>query len=295
LIRWTKGFTTSGVVGVDVVALLNSALRRKQVPAEVIALANDTVGTMFARSYMDPKCEMGVILGTGTNACYIEQISNIKKIPPESSKGPSMIINTEWGGFSDGQTFLPQTKMDRSLDSSSNNPRQQTFEKMVSGMYLGEIVRYVLLDLQENGHLFSSVSTSEMSKLYEKESFLSKFVSKSLGDHSNNLDHVRSCLEEIGILTSSLKDRKIVQRACLTIITRAARLSAAAIGGVLSKIDRLHNVTVAIDGSVYEFVPGFKENMQKTLKELYPESSIELVLSKDGSGIGSAIIASTVY
>jgi hexokinase len=34
---------------------------------------------MVTRCYEDIKCEVGVILGTGTNACYIENMSNIKK------------------------------------------------------------------------------------------------------------------------------------------------------------------------------------------------------------------------
>ncbi|KAJ1481032.1 hypothetical protein T484DRAFT_1808899 [Baffinella frigidus] len=39
----------------------------------VTALANDTVGTMMAKKLTDPRAEVGIIFGTGTNACYIEQ------------------------------------------------------------------------------------------------------------------------------------------------------------------------------------------------------------------------------
>lgn len=47
---------------------------------------------------MDPKCEMGVILGTGTNACYIEKSDQIKKLPSSVIGDSGMIINMEWGG-----------------------------------------------------------------------------------------------------------------------------------------------------------------------------------------------------
>jgi len=41
---------------------------------EVVALVNDTVGTLATRCYSDPQCFMGVIFGTGTNAAYIEKV-----------------------------------------------------------------------------------------------------------------------------------------------------------------------------------------------------------------------------
>ena len=70
LIAWTKGFTSAGVVDRDVVELLRLACERRGVSYRLDALVNDTVGTLMARAYIDPRCKMGVILGTGTNACY---------------------------------------------------------------------------------------------------------------------------------------------------------------------------------------------------------------------------------
>ena len=103
------------------------------------ALVNDTVGTMVTRCYtgiltsffssdvfLDSKCEMGVILGTGTNACYYEKLSNIPKFM-ENIKGDGMIINMEWGAFGDAHNFLPLTKMDKQLDIESLNPGKQVW------------------------------------------------------------------------------------------------------------------------------------------------------------------------
>lgn len=98
LIEWTKGFTTQGVVDKDVVELLNKALERKKISAKVVALVNDTVGTMVACCYQNSSCEVGVILGTGTNACYSEKVSNISKFTDKTHLS-EMIINMEWGGF----------------------------------------------------------------------------------------------------------------------------------------------------------------------------------------------------
>ena len=79
LLTWTKDFTAKGVEGQDVVRCLNESLKRQCINnVHVAALANDTVGTLVAKSYMVPSCDVGVILGTGTNACYPEKMSNIK-------------------------------------------------------------------------------------------------------------------------------------------------------------------------------------------------------------------------
>eukprot|EP01114_Cavostelium_apophysatum_P008776 TRINITY_DN2154_c0_g1_i1.p1 TRINITY_DN2154_c0_g1~~TRINITY_DN2154_c0_g1_i1.p1 ORF type:complete len:479 (-),score=101.45 TRINITY_DN2154_c0_g1_i1:69-1505(-) len=291
LITWTKGFTTSGVEGNDVVHLLKEALLRNNVRVKIAALANDTVGTMVARSYTDPKCEMGVILGTGSNGCYIESVRNITKFQSDT-KLSSMIINMEWGGFGDYSKCLPLTREDRLLDAASLNPSKQLFEKMISGMYLGEIVRLVLLGLIDNGQL-TGFSSSEVLKHPYK--FETSYLTRIINDKSANLDDIKALLEEKLAAVSTLEDRKLLKEVCKSVARRAARLSATAIAAVLSKINRLYDTTVAVDGGVYEHIPGFKDDMDEAIKELYPSSKVQLVLQKDGSGNGAAIIAATMH
>ena len=40
-----------------------------------------------------------------------------------------------------------RTKWDEAVDSGSLNPGKQTFEKMISGMYMGELTRQILVDM----------------------------------------------------------------------------------------------------------------------------------------------------
>ena len=49
-----------------------------------------------------------------------------------------------------------RTKWDEAVDSGSLHPGKQTFEKMISGMYMGELTRQVLVDMCLEGkcHLF---------------------------------------------------------------------------------------------------------------------------------------------
>merc|ERR1712088_180308 len=66
-----------------------------------------------------------------------------------------MVINTEWGAFGDnGELDFIKTKWDENVDQMSVNPGKQIFEKMISGMYMGELVRQVLVDLMKDDLIF---------------------------------------------------------------------------------------------------------------------------------------------
>ena len=47
-----------------------------------------------------------------------------------------------------------RTKWDKNVDEMSVNPGKQIFEKMISGMYMGELVRQVLVDLMKDDLIF---------------------------------------------------------------------------------------------------------------------------------------------
>lgn len=289
LVCWTKGFDAKGVVGRDVVKLLNEALRRKGMDnVKIAALANDTVGTLVAKSYEDPYCDVGIILGTGTNACYAENIANITKWHGPAPRSGRMIINIEWGNFDK----LRSTAYDKALDSSSDNPGCQILEKMVSGMYLGEVVRLVLRDLVEKGLLFKAAGLAVFS---DPGTIKAEDVSEVEKDNTAGLTGIKRVLKRSGVTDSALGDRIIVKKVCGLVSTRAARVSAAAIAGVVAKIDpglsRRH--AIAIDGSVYEKHPEFPGHMESALREIFAKkaSRIRMALAKDGSGKGAAIIA----
>jgi len=290
LIVWTKGFTATGVEGKDVIGLLNEALERRKIDCiRVTALANDTVGTLITRSYSDPACDLGVILGTGTNACYLEKCSNIRKLRGLDPKG-HMIVNTEWGNFSK----LKPTRYDTALDKASVNPGAMILEKMVSGMYLGELARRVLVDGIKRGLIFSNESRAA-EHLKKKGSLRTEHMSLIEADKTADLQQVKAFLLTRGISNTTLYDRMLLKRLCKCISARAARLVAAAISAVITwmdpKLTKLH--TVAIDGSLFEKYPGFGADMTGVFKDIYGEEAdkIRLVHSKDGSGKGAAIMA----
>lgn len=289
LVAWTKGFRARGVEGRDVVRLLESALAAEGIRnVRITALANDTVGTLVTRSYSDRACNIGVIIGTGTNACYCEKIGRIKKVKAAYPKNAEMIINIEWGNFNK----LKVTRFDAQLDRASSNPGAQWLEKMVSGMYLGEICRFMMIELITKEKLFSGKIPKGLSG---EMRLTGEYVSGILADDSENLTGIRKLLRAIGINETTLRERMIVKKICAIVAMRAARIGAAAIAAVATKTDRtlIRKHTIAIDGSVYEKLPEFSRTIRRSIREIFgPKAGkLKLVLTKDGSGKGAAIIA----
>uniref|UniRef100_A0A4W6F977 hexokinase n=1 Tax=Lates calcarifer TaxID=8187 RepID=A0A4W6F977_LATCA len=289
LIRWTKGFNCSGVEGKDVVKLLKEAIQRRgDYDIGSVAMVNDTVGTMMSCGYRDQSCEIGMIIGTGTNACYMEEMKNVKRVEGEDGR---MCINTEWGGFGDdGSLSDILTEFDVQVDKMSINPGVHTFEKMISGMYLGEIVRLLLVKLTEDKLLFNG-QTSEALRTPGK--FQTKFISE-IEEKDNGLENGKKILTELG-LKWDLVDVRVVRLVCDNISSRSARLCGAALATIANRIRTNHGLdhlktTVGVDGTVYRKHPNFSEELQATVRLLAPECSITFLVSEDGSGKGAAMV-----
>lgn len=297
LIKWTKGFAVSGTVGRDVVACLNEALERQGLDMRVSALVNDTVGTLAGAEYYDNDAKVAVILGTGTNACYIEKLSAIPKLQGHVSSSDKMIISTEWGAFSNG---LPLTVFDREMDAASINPGHHIFEKTISGMYLGEIVRRVLVNMAEEEGLFGISVPQKLSMPFVLGT---PDLSAMQQDNSGDLQAVGSLLYDKAGVESNLSERKTVLEVCDTIVKRGGSLAGAGIVGILQKMEEDSKgvifgkrSVVAIDGGLYENYPQYRTYLQDSVKELLgTEKSNNIVIehSKDGSGIGGALLAAS--
>ncbi|XP_073211230.1 hexokinase-3 isoform X11 [Lepidochelys kempii] len=290
LLSWTKGFNASGCVGQDVVKLLREAVKRKNHFAlDVVAIVNDTVGTMMSCGYDDPSCEVGLIVGTGTNACYMEELRNVGTLAGGEGR---MCVNMEWGAFGDNgclDAFF--TPFDRQVDEASLNPGRQRFEKLISGMYLGEIVRYILLELTAKGLLFRGRPSP---KLQTRDIFQTKFLS-SIESDGLALRQVCAILEQLG-LHVTCEDSVLVREVCQVVARRAAQLCGAGVAAVAEKIRENRgleqlSVTVGVDGTLYKLHPHFAQEVQGTVQRLAPRCSITFLQSEDGSGKGAALIA----
>ncbi|MFQ6667566.1 hypothetical protein Gotur_033542 [Gossypium turneri] len=297
LVRWTKGFSIEETVGRDVVAELTKAMEKQGLNMRVSAFVNDPVGTLAGGRFTNNDVVAAVILGTGSNAAYVERAHAIPKWHGQPLKSGEMVINTEWGNFK--SSHLPLTEYDHELDAETLHPGEQIYEKVTSGMYLGEIVRKVLRRMAEEAAFFGDTVPPKL-----KVPFIlgTPIISAMHQDTSPDLKVVANRLKDIlEISNTSLKMRKVIVELCYIVATRGARLSAAGILSILKKMGRdtmregeKQRTVIAMDGGLYEHYTEYRNCLENTLNELLGKEVSETVvleLANDGSGIGAAILA----
>jgi hexokinase len=282
LVNWTKEFETSGVEGQDIGVALQEGLSKENVQnVKPSAIINDTVGTLLTMAYQEKDCDIATILGTGHNTCYVERNNPWSKDP--------MIINIEAGNFNK----VPQIKYDYLLDITSDRTGEQLLEKMVSGKYLGELVRLILLDLNETGSIFAKYN---LKNVMRHGTLTTADLSLVLATETQDPTVVKEMLRAKYFLnTISTEDIRVLQTVCQLVRNRSARLAAATYLGILQHIDVQIKARhmIAVDGTLYEKMHGYAQELKAALQELLGENShkIGLILVKDGSGIGAAIAA----
>ncbi|XP_020108796.1 hexokinase-3-like [Ananas comosus] len=295
LIKWTKGFSIEDTVGKDVAQCLEEAMTKRGLNMRVAALVNDTVGTLALGHYYDEDAVAAVVIGTGSNACYVERTDAIIKCQGLTNSG-SMVVNMEWGNF--WSSHLPRTSYDIALDDESPNPNDQGFEKMISGMYLGDVARRVLQRMAQESDIFGDTPQN----LNVPFSLRTPLMAAMHTDDSADLREVKTILQEyLHISDVPLKTRRLVVKVCDIITRRAARLAAAGIVSILKKIGRdgrtkgkPRRTVVAIEGPLYSSYAIFRDYLNETLVELLSEEVAQNVILKvceDGSGLGAALLA----
>lgn len=314
LIRWTKGFDLPDCVGKDVVELLQSNIDLLGCKVNVVALANDTVGTLLSRAYSNNPKEtnartvVGAIFGTGTNGAYFETLDRIPKLKsgntPEGATG--MVVNTEWGSFDNELQVLPCTKYDSIVDAGTANKGYHLFEKRISGMFLGEILRVCLIDLFESGYIFADLYKSRGGslphRLTEKFELSSEVLSYLQIDDSTDLKMSELILENKLRLPTTKDERIVIQTLTQAISHRAAYLSAIPLATILNRVKGQYenddkDFEFGCDGAVVEFYPGFQAKVLEAVALINPleneNKKVHLKIAKDGSGVGAALCAST--
>lgn len=270
LIIWTKEFATAGVEGEVVNDLLKDALKRKGLTnVEPAAVINDTVAVLLSAAYKRGDTYIGAIYATGQNICYLEPYAETGDKP--------MILNLESGGFSK----LAPNRYDKQLDDASERPGEQRLEKMVSGRYMGEIFDVVMADLlgKEKKFGFTSIDLSAI-----------------IADNSAELNKVIAVTEEKTGEKLDTDGARQVQELAKTILKRSARLVTAAFVGTIWQLTGTGETKkqhIAVDGSVYEKMPGAQDYINEALKELLGDDAakIDTVLDNGGSCLGAAIAA----
>ena len=139
LLRWTKGVDIREMVGQFVgKPLLDYLNEKNKIRFTGVKVLNDTIASLFAgltdKSY---DAYIGLIVGTGTNMATFIPSDKITKLDPECHVQGLIPVNLESGNFY--PPFL--TAGDDTVDATSDSLGKQRFEKAVSGMYLGDILK----------------------------------------------------------------------------------------------------------------------------------------------------------
>jgi hexokinase len=313
LLTWTKQFRGAGLVGEDVPAALRAALARAGAPRlRLRAVVNDTVAALAAARGAAPGAAAAVILGTGTNAAYLERRDALAaRLPPtgggaasestaDADTGLLMAVNTEWGDADVSADAFCRLEEDLWVDAASPNPGRGRFEKLVAGLYMGEVARRVLARLAAAGGLFGGGARAP--GLARAGALGGAAFAAAAADASPGLDAAgAAAAAAFGAATTSAAEREAVRRVCRAVARRSARLVAAALAAVLARAAAAvpgaaadAPVVVGVDGSVFSKFPLHGELLREALGELLGAEAaarVELRLVENGSVMGAALVA----
>ncbi|CAG2058913.1 unnamed protein product, partial [Timema podura] len=283
--RFTKGFNIVDGEGEDVVELLKSALdRRQDIKVNVCAVLNDTVGTLMSCAWKNQTCKIGLIIGTGTNTCYVERVENVEMFESKTNKS-YVIINTENPAFGeDGKLEFVLTEFDKEVDSNSINKGltdvsyicQQNYlvdmaakvyeksgtynfvyEKMISSMYLGELVRLIVLKLIKENEMFGGNSSDLFNTQYL---FDTKYMSEIESEEAGKWEKMSMILIGLDMGHGNEQDFVNLRYIVEVLSQRAAALVSACMVALINKMD-FNPVTIGVDGTLYKQHPNFRPMM----------------------------------
>lgn len=302
VIHMGKGFLCSdGTVGQELGDLIVQSCRKRGLNVQVDAIVNDSSATLLSRAYGDPKTRMSLILGTGTNVAIhfpVHEIGTTKfGVRPQGwfDRAKHVIVNSEMSMFGGG--ILPMTRWDEYLNSTHLRPDYQPLEYMITGRYLGEIVRLIMVEAVETARLFGGELPHSMREPY---SFDTSIVAFFEADSSPSLSSSAALLQKEHTFhaSPSVEDLRFLRRVCQTVSQRAAGYLATAIHSmwclrnevefphtlaasakangqvtVFESEDQSRSLSIACDGSVINKYPGFRDRCQNHLKQLTKETN----------------------
>lgn len=325
VIQMGKGFRCSdGTEGMDLGQLLMDSCSKIDLNVEVAAILNDSSAALLSRAYVDPKTRMSLILGTGTNMAIHFPVHEIGKnkfgTRPDGwfDYAKHVIVNTEMSMFGGG--VLPMTRWDDVLNSTHLRPDYQPLEYMITGRYLGEIVRLIIVEAVETASLFGGELPHSMREPYSFDTSIVAFIEE---DSSVSMAASAALLQKEHTFPNypSVEDLRFLRRVCQFVSRRSAAYLATAIHSmwclsnevenpngtntetlkespevtVVESDDSDKNLSIACDGTVINKYPGFRDTCQTYLDQMaqqsHPSSTspIRLEAAHESAILGAAV------
>lgn len=151
--------------------------------------------------------------------------------------------------------------------------RAHQTKKLISGRYLGEILRLVICELIDEGVLFLGQNTYKLDDPY---CFDTAFLSLMESDPTDELLMIIGIFTHFFALETTLAERQFFRALARLIGRRAARLSACGIAAIVQKMGYLEEgCSVGADGSLYNVRPFFFKSdvmisLSALLEQKYP-------------------------
>lgn len=286
LLKLSKEIRVRDMEGVVIGQSLQRALKDTGYPPDKeVVLLNDTTAALLGGMalYNERSCDsyIGFVLGTGTNTCYIEENSNIKKIPALAANGGLSIINIESGGYNK----MPSSDIDTGFDAGTENPGEYKFEKMTSGRYIGGLILETVKKAAEEG-LFSEYFENRIKDITRLETAeADRFLCNPYGDCLL----CRCCMQDSD-------DAIVLYYIIDSILERAAKLITINLASIMLKIKKGQNpckpVCITAEGSTFYKLKSLRNKLEYYIKQyINDELGIycEYVKVEDATLIGAAI------
>lgn len=309
LLAMGKGFRASqGLEGEDVGELVMRGCRARGLNVAICAIVNDSAATLLSQAYRDPATRMSLILGTGVNAAVYLPLSALGpgKLGERPDKwhaaAKSVVVNTELSMF--GKEIMPTTRWDEELNLRHKMPNYQPLEYLITGRYLGEIVRLVLLEAITTRGLFAGYVPEHLDEAY---AFDTRIVGAFESDRSEGLESAQAAFMAAHPMLSppTLAELNFIRDVAKLVSRRASAYLATALHAfwVVSSWNSDHQAgkfertTIACDGSLMEKYPGFRKATQRCLDRLCALSGAEtgtvtLQMAPESSIFGAAVAVS---
>jgi len=291
LIRFSKEIKAPEVEGEMIGENLTLAIKALGCEdSKHIVLLNDTVATLLAgragfhnRAY---SAYIGFILGTGTNCCYIEQNKNITK-KKDLDPAKTQIVNVESGAFGKA----PRGAIDLQLDESTLNKGASTFEKMISGAYLGPLCLRAAQVAAEDG-FFSNATAQHLKKIEQIDTKdINDFMYNPKGPGNPLASFFNNGGDEDVVRLYYLIDR---------LVERAAKLTAINLSSVVIKSGKGENpclpVCIVAEGTTFYGLKSLKTKVEYYLKGYLEDQRniyYDIVNVENATLIGAAIAGLT--
>ena len=269
------------------------------------SIVNDSSATLLSRAYEDPSTRFAVILGTGFNISVHLPVSSLASTKykgyPQTwlDEATHVLVNTECSMF--GKNVFPTTRWDDQLNDTHVRPDFQPFEHMISGRYLGEIVRLIIVEAVRTAGLFSGEMPENLSEPYSLDTGT---IAAMEMDHSKHYTNATALFQQRHHLSKppTYNDIHFIRQVSQLVSHRAAAFLATGIHALWAlrtqseglALEAAGHMSIGCNGSVIEKYPFFKELCQSHLDELTTGSgaapkSISLEIALESAIFGAAV------